>query len=441
MRGYFKPYLTTLFCMAIIFSVDVSAVEVSDVRLWRAPDHTRVVFDLTGRVDHHLLILENPDRVVVDFKSAKLLANFESLKLDKTPIKKIRFGQRANGYLRVVFDLNEKTDPRSFFLKANKSASDRLVLDLFDRVEASVRPQKKADVLSIRRDILIAIDAGHGGEDPGAIGPNGVQEKKIVLRISRLLNDFLNAEPGFSSVLIRDGDYYVSLKKRRQLARQTKADALVSIHADAFESRSVSGVSVYALSTRGASSAAASYLAQRENSADLLGGVSLSDKDNLLATVLADLSMTSTLDTSLNLGNRVLQFLGESSKLHKKSIEQAAFAVLKSPDVPSILIETGFISNPEEARRLSSKSYQRIMAKNIFRGVLSWFQEQPPPDTLLAWQRDVKVKNYIILQGDTLSAIALRFNVSIELIKDLNKLPDNSIYAGKILKIPMSNYK
>ena len=426
-----------LFFAAIFLSEVALAFEVSDIRTWRAPDHTRVVFDLTGPIKHTLLVLENPDRVVVDLKNTQLKAGFQSLKLDKTPIKKIRSGKRRDGDLRIVLDLNQKVHPRSFFLQSNDKASDRLVVDLFDPVMSAVRSNKKLQALSNKRDVIIAIDAGHGGEDPGAIGPNGLQEKLVVQRIARNLNKLFDNEKGFTSVLIRDGDYYLSLKRRRQLARQSKADAFISIHADAFKNKNVNGASVYALSTRGASSTAASYLAKRANSADLIGGVSLSDKDNLLASVLTDLSMTATLDASLNLGSRVLNSLSQSSKLHKKSVEQAAFAVLKSPDIPSILIETGFISNPIEAKKLSSRDYQRNMAKNIFRGIVSWFQAQPPPGTYLAWRREKKIENYTIVDGDTLSTIALRFDVPMELIKDLNELRGNSIYAGKVLKIPM----
>ncbi len=413
------------------------AIEVNDIRTWRAPDHTRVVFDLNGAISHNLFTLERPDRIVLDLKNTRLTSNFQSPLLKNTPIKKIRFGEKEGGDLRVVLDLSQKVHARSFFLRANDKASDRLVVDLFDPIMSAAKSNKRYKKLSGKRDVFIAIDAGHGGEDPGAIGPNGLQEKHVVQRIARDLTKLFDGEKGFSPILIRDGDYYISLKRRRQLARQSKADAFISIHADAFKNKNVSGASVYALSTRGASSTAASYLAESANSADLIGGVSLSDKDNLLASVLTDLSMTATLDASLNLGNTVLSALGQSSKLHKKSVEQAAFAVLKSPDIPSILIETGFISNPREAKKLSSREYQRDMAENIFRGIVSWFQMQPPPGTYLAWRREKKIENYIIVSGDTLSAIALRFDVPLDSIKDLNQLKDSSIYAGKILKIPM----
>ena len=238
--------------------------------------------------------------------------------------------------------------------------------------------------------------------------------------------------------MIRDGDYYVSLRGRRDLARKSQADLFVSIHADAFRQASANGASVYALSTKGASSTAAKYLADRENSADLVGGVRLSDKDDMLAGVLTDLSMTATLDTSLSLGARVLAEIGGFAKLHKKKVEQAGFAVLKSPDIPSILVETGFISNPAEASRLDSSSYQDKMASAIHSGVLTWFKSHPPAGTLLAWQKgnqsDGRV--YAVARGDTLSEIAARYQVKVDTLKTANGLSGSTIRIGQILKIP-----
>src|SRR5210317_1119929 len=222
--------------------------------------------------------------------------------------------------------------------------------------------------------------------------------------------------------MIRSGDYYVSLKGRRDLARRRQADLFVSIHADAFKRKEANGASVYALSTRGATSTAASYLAQRENAADLVGGVSLSDKDDVLAGVLADLSMTSTLDTSLKLGGKVLGKMDNIAKLHKRQVEQAGFAVLKSPDIPSILVETGFISNPEESRKLGTRDYQKKMARAIHRGIKDWFLDHPPSGTLVAWQKQQGGRQYTIARGDTLSAIAQRFNVSLSDLKSRNSI-------------------
>ncbi|MDZ7782987.1 MAG: N-acetylmuramoyl-L-alanine amidase [Halioglobus sp.] len=285
---------------------------------------------------------------------------------------------------------------------------------------------------------MIAIDAGHGGEDPGAIGPRRLREKDVVLAIARELHDLLQRDPGFHPALVRTGDYYVSLRGRRDLARQHQADLFVSIHADAFKHSAASGASVYALSTSGATSTAARYLAQRENAADLVGGVRLSDKDDVLAGVLTDLSMTSTLDTSLKLGEGVLRNMDGIAKLHKTRVEQAGFAVLKSPDIPSILVETGFISNPAEARRLAEPAYQRRMAAAIHRGIRDWFLAHPPSGTLVAWQKQQRGREYVIARGDTLSGIAHRFSVSLADLKSYNRLSSSRIMVGQKLNIPQS---
>lgn len=423
--------------LGLLVTSAVNAAEVHDVRLWRAPDHTRIVFDLTGPAEHRLLTLDNPARIVLDITGTALKASLTSLPLANTPITLVRSGIRDGSDLRVVFDINAAVDPRSFALKANAQTGDRLVLDLYDRgavrAETTVR---KSTADSSRRDIIIAIDAGHGGEDPGAIGPNRLREKDVVMAISRELHALFERDAGFKPTLIRSGDYYVSLKGRRDLARQRQADLFVSVHADAFKRREANGASVYALSTRGATSTAASYLAQRENEADLVGGVRLSDKDDLLAGVLADLSMTSTLDTSLKLGDKVLRRVDTIAHLHKRNVEQAGFAVLKSPDIPSILVETGFISNPAEARKLGTSAYQKAVAQAIHAGIREWFMDHPPAGTLIAWQKQQGDREYIIARGDTLSAIAQRFKVPLTRLRDHNGLNDSSIMVGQTLKIP-----
>jgi N-acetylmuramoyl-L-alanine amidase len=257
-----------------------------------------------------------------------------------------------------------------------------------------------------------------------------------VLAIARELNRLFEADQGFKPTLIRSGDYYVSLKGRRDLARRRQADLFVSIHADAFKRKEAHGASVYALSTSGATSTAARYLAQRENAADLVGGVSLSDKDDVLAGVLADLSMTSTLDTSLKLGDTVLRKVDTVAKLHKRNVEQAGFAVLKSPDIPSILVETGFISNPAESRKLGTRDYQKKMARAIHAGIRNWFLAHPPSGTLIAWQKQQGDQQYVIARGDTLSGIAQRFNVPVSDLKSYNGINGSKIMVGQKLRIP-----
>ena len=423
--------------LALLYTSSTWAVEVHDVRLWRAPDHTRIVFDLTGPVDHKLIVLQNPGRIVVDVADTRLKASLSDLVLDKTPITGVRSGIREGDDLRVVFEVSATVDPRSFVLKANEQAGDRLVLDLYDRKKAgSTSTVKKSVKQSAKRDIIIAIDAGHGGEDPGAIGPERRREKVVVLAIAKEVARLFEADAGFKPTLIRTGDYYISLKGRRDLARKRQADLFVSIHADAIKRKEAHGASVYALSTRGATSTAARYLAQRENAADLVGGVSLSDKDDVLAGVLADLSMTSTLDTSLKLGSKVLGRMDNIAKLHKKQVEQAGFAVLKSPDIPSILVETGFISNPEESRKLATSSYQKKMARAVHAGIKDWFLAHPPSGTLIAWQKQQEGRQYVIARGDTLSGIAQRFNVSLSDLKNRNGISGSRIMVGQKLVIP-----
>lgn len=416
------------------------AVDVHDVRLWRAPDHTRIVFDLTGPAEHRLLTLENPDRIVLDVSAASLKASLATLDLTNTPISLVRSAVRDGNDLRVVFDVTEGVDPRSFALKASAQTGERLVLDLYDRTPgkkpAVAEVRKSATSDAGRRNIIIAIDAGHGGEDPGAIGPNRLREKDVVMAISRELHALLERDEGFSPTMIRTGDYYISLKGRRDIARQRQADLFVSVHADAFTRREANGASVYALSTRGATSTTASYLAQRENEADLVGGVRLSDKDDVLASVLTDLSMTNTLDHSLKVGDKVLRRMDTVARLHKRNVEQAGFAVLKSPDIPSILVETGFISNPGEAQKLGTREYQRKVAQAIHAGIRDWFIAQPPPGTLLAWRKQQGNQEYVIARGDTLSGIAQRFNVPVSRLRDHNGLRDSRILVGQTLKIP-----
>ncbi|MEH6611481.1 MAG: N-acetylmuramoyl-L-alanine amidase [Halioglobus sp.] len=426
-----------LVVLGYILTPVVWAAQVHDVRLWRAPDHTRVVFDLDGPTSHKLLVLENPGRIVVDLTDTRLTASLDGLKLTDTPISNIRTGVREGDDLRVVFETSTKVTPRSFVLKANDKAGDRLVLDLYDQVGKSTASVKKSVAQpSAKRDIIVAIDAGHGGEDPGALGPKRLREKDVVLGIAKELHKLFDRDSGFRPTLIRSGDYYISLRGRRELARKRQADLFVSVHADAFKRKEAHGASVYALSTRGATSTAASYLAQRENAADLVGGVSLSDKDDLLAGVLADLSMTSTLDTSLKMGDRVLRKMDTIAHLHKKRVEQAGFAVLKSPDIPSILVETGFISNPAEASRLATRSYQQKMARMIHAGLKDYFLDHPPSGTLLAWQKQQGGRQYTIASGDTLSDIAQRFNISVNDLKDHNSLNGTRILVGQKLTIP-----
>ena len=419
------------------------AADVEGVRLWRAPDHTRLVFDLSEAAEHSLFTLDNPDRLVVDIRDTRLRADTAGLDFADTPIKRMRTAQRDKKDLRIVLDLSQTVRPKSFPLARNAQYGDRLVVDLYDRTEE--RAKGVDDIIepaTRNRPVVIAIDAGHGGEDPGALGPGNIREKQVVLAISKALARIIDSEQGFEASLVRTSDYYIPLRGRTKVAREKRADLFVSIHADAFTKPQARGASVFALSSSGATSETARYLAQKENQADLIGGagdLTLKDKDEMLASVLLDLSMTATLNSSLEVGKSVLGSIGGMARLHKRHVEQAGFVVLKSPDIPSILVETGFISNPTEARQLADSAYQSRMARAIFDGIKSYFYAKPPPGTWLA--ANVRRDDggvYIIARGDTLSGIAARYNISVDDLKRHNGITDSVIRVGQRLRIPTS---
>ena len=346
----------------------------------------------------------------------------------------VRSAPRNGRDLRVVFDLKQPVRPKTFLLKPSGSYGYRLVIDLRPREAAPVAPAPAStasgDAPPALRDVIVAIDAGHGGDDPGAIGPGGTREKEVVLQIARHLEQLIKLERGMRPVMLRDGDYYLGLRRRMELARDHRADIFVSIHADAFRDPRVRGTSVYVLSRNGASSEAARWLAEQENAADLVGGVSLDDKDELLASVLLDLSQTATLSASTEVGSRVLSALRGVAHTHKRRVERAGFMVLKSPDIPSILVETAFISNPDEERRLRDPAHQRVLAGAILEGIRTYFQRNAPPGTLLAARR------HTIARGDTLGGIAERYRVSVSRIRAANGLNGDTIREGEVLSIP-----
>jgi len=416
------------------------AADIESVRLWRAPDSTRLVLDLSTAAEHNLFALQNPNRLVVDLSDSQLKTQFDKLDLANTPISGIRVAVRNKTDVRVVLDLKTTVSPKSFSLKANEQYSDRLVIDLFDKKRVVSRSVEEV-VKKKNRKIIIAIDAGHGGEDPGALGPRKVREKEVVFQIAKRIEKLFDNNPNFQGELVRSGDYYLAHRQRSQLAREKQADFFISIHADAFTDPQAHGASVYALSTKGATSEAARYLASKENRADLIGGasnLSLDDRDDVLAGVLLDLSMTATLSSSLEAGKYVLKNMGSVARLHKKKVEQAGFLVLKSPDLPSLLIETGFISNPKEARQLSSGKYQQRMADAIYDGLVQFYSEHPPVGTLLAKNGNAVARSYIIARGDTLSEIAVRYNTSVGKILRYNKMSSSTIRVGQRILIPSS---
>lgn len=453
-------------CLAMCLLAPLQAyaeTQIKSVRIWRAPDNTRLVFDLTGQVEHNVFSLTGPDRIVIDVRSAQLQANIKDILNTRSPVRDVRTGKKDNE-LRIVLDLSSRVYPKSFTLAPNQQYGHRLVVDLFDNpidetgtvtrtqpegkpVATVTPPVQKTPVKGGQRDVVIAIDAGHGGEDPGAIGPGGLKEKDVVLAIARELQRQINAEKGFRAELVRTGDYFIPLRKRTDIARQKGADLFVSVHADAAPRTTASGASVYALSDKGATSETARWLADSENRSDLIGGtgnVSLGDKDKVLAGVLLDLSMTASLSSSLDVGQKVLNHMGKVTRLHKSKVEQAAFMVLKSPDIPSILVETGFISNPEESRKLNNKSHQLSIARSIHAGVKQYFQINPPPGTWLAAQRDagktvIGPQEHVVRSGESLSMLAARYQVSMAEIRQASNLKSDVIKVGQKLTIPARN--
>lgn len=440
--------LALLLTMVVGSAVQAST-NIENIRVWLAPDNVRLVFDLSAPVEHNLFMLDNPRRLVLDVKNARLDLDVGKLGLAKGPIAGVRTGKRDGG-MRLVLDLSADVSPKSFQLKPNDQYGHRLVLDLDTGQEKAVAPAVRSpqpDPKGPLRDIVVAVDAGHGGEDPGALGPGRIREKNVVLAIAREVARLINAEPGYRAELIRSGDYYVSLRGRTLKARKTNADLFVSIHADAARDKRAKGASVWVLSGRGATSEMGRWLASKENSADLIGGVgsvSLEDKDEVLASVLLDMSMTASQSSSREVAKRVHDNIAGFARMHKPYVEQAGFVVLKSPDIPSILVETGFISNPQEAEKLSSGRYQRQMAQAIFRGVKAHFWERPPAMTRVAeMKRSGSVvaaaeRTYKVMSGDTLSVIAVRNGVSLDELRKANELRGDRIRVGQVLRIPAS---
>lgn len=335
-----------------------------------AEDHTRVVFDLTGDFEHRLFTLSDPNRVVIDLHQTRESQAVDISRKTTTLMTGIRSASKDNGRLRVVLDLQGKVRPRSFELKPDGKSGHRLVVDLH-ATKLSPTPIKTSqqELKQRKKRFVIALDPGHGGRDPGAIGKRGTREKDVALSVAKKMKTLINRTSGYRAILTREGDRFVSLRNRVKKAREAEADIFISLHADSFHKPNVKGASVYALSLSGASSEAARWIAEKENASDLIGGISLDDKDDLIASVLLDLSQTATIQDSLELGSDVLKNLGKVSKLNNRKVQQAGFAVLKAPDMPSILIETAFLSNPSEEKKLRNPKHQHKLAKAVFSGI------------------------------------------------------------------------
>ncbi len=421
---YGRAFLTLTILLAALLTgtVPVMAGNIVAVRTWPADDYTRITLEHDGDIHAKHFLLANPERLVVDVEGTELNATLKELiskiQPDDPYIQQVRVGQLNPKTVRLVFDLKTTVNPQVFSLAPIDKYKHRLVLDLYPKepldpiaalimkgewksdpeptqvatgtpkksvIEIPVQktalspsPSQKNEKMQLKRMVTIVIDPGHGGEDSGAIGARGSKEKDVVLAIGKRLKAKIEQQPNMRVVMTRNADFFVPLGTRVQKARAVQADLFISIHADAFVQPSARGSSVFVLSEKGASSTAARWLAKRENAADLIGGVNIKKHDRQLASVLLDLSTTAQIKSSMKLGNAVLNEMGEINRLHKGSVEQAAFAVLKAPDIPSILVETAFISNPEEEAKLNNDAHQENIADAILNGINKYFAKNPP---------------------------------------------------------------
>jgi len=501
----------------LLLAAGVSAEDsvIKSVRFSTAAEYTRFVFDLSSPLERRIFLLDNPRRVVIDLKKARLSGKISQPSTAHNIFSGVRSGIRNKTDVRFVIDLKKPVKTESFLLSPRGTYGHRLVVDLYEpggtkspkvlvnnnkrsnkqakKISASIRESdrkstpviakskpsvveqkknnaRKARVAKVKsrtkikisakpqlvadskrakrgkpkaklkvtkrapklREVIVAIDAGHGGNDSGARGPRGAREKDVVIAIARKLEALIRVEPGMRPIMIRKGDYYVGLRERMKKARAAKADLFVSIHADAFKKSTVRGSSVFTLSRRGASREAARWrsLVAHENAADLVGGVSLDDKDDMLASVLLDLSQTATQEASSDVAAKVLRNLKKMGVVHKKTVQSAGFVVLKSPDIPSILVETAFISNPSEEMKLITSAYQKRLAKAVFRGLQDYFAVYAPPGTRIAARR------HTISRGETLSGIAQQYGVSTKRLQLANALSSSNIRIGQVLEIP-----
>ncbi len=372
------------------------AADIINARSYVAPEHTQMIFELSESVGHNAFSLPAPDRLVIDLPASDAKTSMPDMTASKV-VRRVRTGKRPNGATRIVVDLKYSARSNVALLQPTGNYGHRLVVQVdhnsgqvashYRKAQDEVvdnRNLRRAPQAEQGRDLVVAIDAGHGGDDSGALGKRGTREKDITLRISQRIQRQVNSVPGLRGVLTRDGDYYVGLRERMAKARSAGADIFVSVHADAFRSSKVHGASVYAVSDRASTSEAARWLAKRQNASDLLGGVSLKGTDNTLASLLLDLQQSATLDSSLILADSVLRKMGKLGKLHKSNVEQAGFMVLRSPDIPSILVETAFISNPGDETRLRSRKHQDAIASAVTAGVTTYLRRYAPPNSKFA---------------------------------------------------------
>lgn len=442
-----KRLLTVVSLFLVLWAQSSLANTLQDIRVWPSPDKFRLVFDLTEQPKFSYFTLKNSDRLVIDFQATRLKTDLSKIVIKSDIAKKLRISKAPKkGMLRLVIDLKKATTPRIFPLPATGPYGNRLVVDLpkhlvpiaHSQPKTSSKPTKSAATMAkLNRDIVIAIDAGHGGEDPGSIGASGKFEKRITLAISKMLAKKINATKGLKAVLTRTADYYVGLNRRSQIARKAKSDLLLSIHADAFTSPQPSGASVLVLSLKRANTEIGRILENHEKHSDLLGGVGeiidSTDNEKYLARTIIDMSMDKRMDESYNIAKDILERLEKVTKLHKKEPILASLAVLKSADFPSLLVETGFVSNPREERRLYDIKHRTKIVNAIYVAIDRYFKNNAPDGSYYA---NFRPKTHKVVSGDSLSRLAQRYNVPMGQLKKHNSLRSNRLLIGQVLKIP-----
>jgi len=433
MRAVLKNLRSSIFVIFVgcLLTANVSfASDINGIRFWQDPEKTRIVFDMDGQADYKIFTLSNPSRLVIDVKNAKLKIDIASLSPPSSLVSKIRSSERSNK-TRIVLDLKKPISTKDFTLDPFQKFGHRLVVDLRPKGSKKKIVKRAQRTQQADRDIIIAIDAGHGGEDPGA--PGG--EKQVCLAVAKRLAALINKEHGMRAVLTRKGDYFVDLLKRTEIARQHKADLFISLHADGFKDKRVRGTAVWVLSTKGANSEIGRWLEQKEKASDLAGGVDISHQDPLVAQVLIDLSMRYSIGESLKAADLVRTKLAQTMpKMHGKEIKKANFAVLRMPDIPAMMVEMGYISNRTENRLLKSASHQRKISKAVFSGVQAYFKINAPDGTL--YQKLAKIRSHKVRSGDTLSQIAVHYGTSTLVLKRYNQLKNDRLKVGQVLQIP-----
>ncbi|MCJ8297117.1 MAG: N-acetylmuramoyl-L-alanine amidase [Colwellia sp.] len=425
--------LLCVFTLLMLFSVSgFAANSIDGIRVWPAPENTRIVFDVKTKPDYKYFTLSNPNRLVIDFTNTRNTVALKNLAANDPRVKLFRSSVNK-GKTRLVLELSQSYQLTVFPLAPAGQYGHRLVIDLYDKNRSKKNVSKPKQTVG---DIIIGIDAGHGGEDPGSIGGKGTYEKRVTLAIAKKLQKLINKEKGMKAVMIRSGDYYVNINRRTSLAREKNVDFFVSIHADAFHTPGPSGASVWVVTKRRAESELAKWLVNREKKSELLGGgggVIKNTSDSHLALALADMSKEHSLGVSFGVANNVIKELKKVTKMHKKSPQNGNFGVLKSSDIPSILVETGFISNHREEKNLTWSKHQQRLANAIHLGIKNHFLAHPLTGSYFA---SVGYKKHKVRSGESLSVLAKRYNISMSKLKSINNLKSNSLRIGQTLKIP-----